>query len=187
MAIYVCLFCFNPLLELWSLIKQYSVWKSLEFLLSSLPMGTDGATFTTITHSSLALGQPPHSDPLPMSILSNIVPFLLSDPPFSSLAPRYMSTCCTWDGFEWPTQNHPSLATIVATIRALSYLAPHALGWAPSHNTLSLLWNYTHQSPAHPSFMDTSSGFHLRLISYYIIISCYINNTDCYINNAQSL
>lgn len=69
---FVCfvLFCFNPLLELWSLIKQYSVWKSFEFLLSSLPMGTDGATFTTIIHSSLALGQPPHSDPLPMSILS---------------------------------------------------------------------------------------------------------------------
>lgn len=66
------------------------------------------------------------------------------------------------------TQNHPFLAM---TAKSLIHLVPHALGWAPSQDSHEV------SSPRPtPALSTDMSGFLLRLVSSYIIISDYINH-----------
>lgn len=152
-------FYYNPCWT-WSSLGQYSALNSFEFLLSSPPVS-----------SCLAVGQPPHPDPLSMSILIALLQFYLQI--LSFLEPRYMHTCYTGDRFKW--RSHRITLSLQWLEKALSYLAPHALGWTPSQDALQPLKKIHWPRATHPSSTDMS-GFHLRLVSSYVIISCYINN-----------
>lgn len=155
--------------EFWSFIRHYSVLNSLECLLSSLPVGTDGATFTTITCMQ-SPGSWPTSSFWPMSCLwaFGVTQFHFYFQILFSWIQMYvyMLNC----GWIWatPTQNHSSPAMI-----GKRFIIPGSsqLRVGTSHAALNLLWKYTCQSPTLPSSTDMS-GFHFRLISHYIIISC---------------
>lgn len=134
---------------------QYSALNSFEFFLSSPPVGTDGATFTKITYSALALGQPPHSDTLSMSILNSTASFLLSDP-LLILNPD-ICTCAVL-GVDLSDTHTESPLPSNEWLFILSYLASHALGWALSQDSRENTLAKVHPIPFLQTCLDSISG-----------------------------
>lgn len=106
---HLCSFIMSPA-DLWSPAGQDFVLNSFECLLSSPPVAREGTIFTTVVHSSLAVGKPSHSEPLQISILKSMDPFLLSDPLFF-LNPDTCSHVALWMIWVTPTQTCLSLPT----------------------------------------------------------------------------